>query len=79
MSLTKGILLGALIALFMTLVAHCGMSAVAADEANEAAWCAAQWHHCSQAEVHYRIHDLEKEVLAERGAAIWYFDGSKYK
>ena len=78
MSTTNGILIGALIALFMTLVAHCGMIAVAADEANEASWCAAQWHHCSQAEVHYHIHDLEKEVLAENGAAIWYFDGSKY-
>lgn len=76
MSLTNGILIGATIALFMTLVAHCGMNAMAADEAS---WCAAQWHHCSQAEVHYRIHDLEKEVLAERGAAIWYFDGNKYK
>lgn len=76
MNITSALMVGALIALFMTLVAHCGRNALAADEAS---WCAAQWHHCSQAEVHYRIHDLEKEVLAERGAAIWYFDGSKYK
>lgn len=79
MNTTKAIMIGALIALFMTLVAHYGRNALAADEVKEATWCAAQWHHCSQAEVHYRIHDLEKEVLAERGAAIWWFDGSKYK
>ena len=48
------------------------------EKAAEEAWCASQVHKCNQAYIIRHISAIEKEVLAERGAAIWWFDGSKY-
>lgn len=41
--------------------------------------CAKREDKCILARALEPINALEKEVLAENGAAIWWFDGSKYK
>lgn len=79
MKLHKAIMTGTLAAFFLALAVHCSRTAFAAPVIDQKAWCAAQWHKCNTAAVHYKIHNLEKEVLEEYGAAIWWFEGTKYK
>ncbi len=90
MSITRAILIGAAIALLLSLVTRCSMKRVETIQEQvekldgeafsleyQKIWCEAQVHKCSQAHIAHHISDLEKEVLSRDGAAIWVWHHGK--
>lgn len=85
-SLPQAILAGVIMAGILSYVSYCTATRFVEieqhvekqEKAAEEAWCASQVHKYSQAYIIRHISSIEKEILAERGAAIWWFDGSKY-
>lgn len=82
MNITKAIVIGCLISLFVTMIVHCTVNVFAAENTNEAfeipGECAKREDKCSIAYT-VRWHEaFEKDAIGYTKGAIWWFDGKKY-
>ena len=78
----KAFVVGILACLILSITQCIVLSVIKADDTSEAfeipGECAKREDKCNQARTVEAITALEKEVLGENGAAIWWFDGRKY-
>lgn len=80
----KALSIGILACIILSMLQCAVLSTLKADDTVPEAFeisgeCAKRADKCNAARVLEGIRALEKEVLGENGAAIWWFDGSKYK
>ncbi len=78
----KAFIVGILACLILSITQCIVLNSIKADDTLEAfeipGECAKRVDKCNLARALEPINALEKEVLGENGAAIWWFDGSKY-